>query len=26
MLPMLVVYPAIQRYFTRGAVLGGVKE
>ena len=26
MLPMLFVYPAIQRYFTRGAVLGAVKE
>jgi putative aldouronate transport system permease protein len=26
MLPMLFVYPAIQRYFTKGAVLGAVKE
>jgi len=26
MLPMLVVYPWIQRYFTKGTLLGGVKE
>ncbi len=26
MLPMVVVYPWIQRYFTKGALLGGVKE
>jgi putative aldouronate transport system permease protein len=26
MLPMVVVYPWIQRYFTRGTLLGGVKE
>ena len=26
MLPMLLVYPWIQRYFTRGTLVGGVKE
>lgn len=26
MLPMLVLYPWIQRYFTKGTLLGGVKE
>jgi len=26
MLPMVVVYPWIQRYFTKGTLLGGVKE
>jgi len=26
MLPMVVIYPWIQRYFTKGALLGGVKE
>ena len=26
MLPMLVVYPWIQRYFTKGTLLGGVKD
>ncbi|MFH1523769.1 MAG: carbohydrate ABC transporter permease [Chloroflexota bacterium] len=26
MLPMVVIYPFIQRYFTKGALLGGVKE
>ena len=26
MLPMLIVYPWIQRYFTKGTLLGGVKE
>jgi len=26
MLPMVVIYPFIQRYFTRGTLLGGVKE
>ncbi|MBI3165470.1 MAG: carbohydrate ABC transporter permease [Chloroflexi bacterium] len=26
MLPMLLVYPWIQRYFTKGALVGGVKE
>lgn len=26
MLPMVLVYPWIQRYFTRGTLLGGVKE
>lgn len=26
MLPMLVVYPWIQRYFTKGTLVGGVKE
>jgi putative aldouronate transport system permease protein len=26
MLPMLVVYPWIQRYFTKGTLIGGVKE
>jgi putative aldouronate transport system permease protein len=25
-LPMLVVYPWIQRYFTKGILLGGIKE
>ncbi len=26
MLPMLVLYPTIQRYFTKGALIGAVKE
>jgi len=26
MLPMVIVYPFIQRYFTKGTLLGGVKE
>jgi ABC-type glycerol-3-phosphate transport system permease component len=26
MLPMLCVYPWIQRYFTKGTLLGAVKE
>ena len=26
MLPMLIVYPWIQRYFTKGTLIGGVKE
>jgi len=26
MLPMVVIYPWIQRYFTKGALIGGVKE
>jgi putative aldouronate transport system permease protein len=26
MLPMVIVYPWIQRYFTKGVLLGGVKE
>jgi putative aldouronate transport system permease protein len=26
MLPMLIVYPLIQRHFTKGALIGGVKE
>jgi putative aldouronate transport system permease protein len=26
MLPMVLVYPWIQRYFTKGTLLGGVKE
>jgi ABC-type glycerol-3-phosphate transport system permease component len=26
MLPMLMVYPWIQRYFTKGTLLGAVKE
>ena len=26
MLPMLIVYPWIQRYFTKGTLVGGVKE
>ncbi len=26
MLPMVVIYPWIQRYFTKGTLLGGVKE
>ena len=26
MMPMVVVYPFIQRYFTKGTLLGGVKE
>jgi putative aldouronate transport system permease protein len=26
MLPMVIVYPWIQRYFTKGTLLGGVKE
>jgi putative aldouronate transport system permease protein len=26
MLPMLLVYPWIQRYFTKGTLVGGVKE
>ena len=26
MLPMVAVYPWIQRYFTKGTLLGGVKE
>jgi putative aldouronate transport system permease protein len=26
MLPMLMVYPWIQRHFTKGTLIGGVKE
>jgi len=26
MLPMVIIYPRIQRYFTKGTLLGGVKE
>jgi putative aldouronate transport system permease protein len=26
MLPMLVIYPWIQRHFTKGVLIGGVKE
>jgi putative aldouronate transport system permease protein len=26
MMPMVIVYPFIQRYFTKGTLLGGVKE
>jgi putative aldouronate transport system permease protein len=26
MLPMLVIYPWIQRYFTKGVLIGGIKE
>ena len=26
MLPMVIIYPWIQRYFTKGTLLGGVKE
>ncbi len=26
MLPMVIVYPTIQRYFTKGTLIGGVKE
>jgi putative aldouronate transport system permease protein len=26
MLPMLFIYPWIQRYFTKGTLVGGVKE
>jgi multiple sugar transport system permease protein/putative aldouronate transport system permease protein len=26
MLPMMIVYPFIQKYFTTGILLGGVKE
>jgi ABC-type glycerol-3-phosphate transport system permease component len=26
MIPMILVYPWIQRYFTKGTLVGGVKE
>jgi putative aldouronate transport system permease protein len=26
MLPIIIIYPRIQRYFTKGTLLGGVKQ
>ncbi|MFR6332661.1 MAG: hypothetical protein ACLUOI_30355 [Eisenbergiella sp.] len=26
MVPMLIVYPFVQKYFTKGVMIGGVKE
>ena len=26
MIPVLIVYPMIQKYFTKGVMMGGVKE